>query len=117
MRPRTWPGNGPGIGPGIGTATEGVIPGAVLDHLRGAVLTTAWAVPPDLRCEPLVLPGVSLLAIVRHLTRLEQRWFAFTFAGIDGPPRGGRGDDPLALWRFDHADHAATVLTAYSAEC
>jgi Protein of unknown function (DUF664) len=113
MRPRPSGGGWPGAG----TVTEPVIPGAVLDHARAAVLTTARAVPPDLRGEPLVLPDVSLLAIVEHLRVLEQAWFAFTFAGIEPSPRWGGGDDRRGRWPFDAADRAATVLSAYRAEC
>jgi Protein of unknown function (DUF664) len=53
--------------------------------------------------------------VIKHLTLLERRWLAYTFAGldvaledIDGAPQIG--------WRLERSDTARTVMTRYRGE-
>jgi hypothetical protein len=88
---------------------------ASLDGARNAVAATLIGVPVALLHEPLISPGNSLLGVIKHLTLLERRWFAYTFAGldvaledIDGAPQIG--------WRLERSDTARMVMTRYRGE-
>jgi Protein of unknown function (DUF664) len=89
---------------------------AALDAARHAVVSTLVGVPGALLGEPLVSPDSSLLGVVKHLTLLERRWFAHTFAGLDLALEDTDGRRHIG-WPLDRSDTARTVVAEYRAEC
>lgn len=88
-----------------------------LDWHRATLLTKL----DGLADEPLrriVLPsGLSLLGIVKHLTEVEQGWFALDFAGYDEPEIYAEDDDPDAAFRVGPAETAEDIVGAYLRMC
>ena len=89
---------------------------ASLDAARHAVVSRLVGVPVVLLHEPLVSPDSSLLGVIKHLTLLERRWFAHTFAGLD-VALGDTDDHRHVGWRLERSDTARTVVAQYRAEC
>ena len=86
-----------------------------LDRERHAAVAALAGVPAGLLREPLVLPDVSLLAFIRHLTYLERWWFTYTFAGIGTVLPPGT-EPPGGDWRLDPGDTPAAIVRSYRAE-
>lgn len=95
---------------------ERVALGGCLDEARAAVVATIDGVPGVLLREPLVSDGWSLLAIVKHLTRLERWWFGSTFAGVDGV-RPSIPEDPADDWMIERTDTPRRILRSYEEAC
>ncbi|MFJ8044022.1 DinB family protein [Kitasatospora sp. NPDC096147] len=68
----------------------------------------------DEQLRKVVLPsGLSLLGIVKHLTEVEQGWFAIEYAGSDEPYLYGGGE----TFELTEADSTESVVTHYLAAC
>jgi Protein of unknown function (DUF664) len=89
---------------------------ASLDEARHAVVATLVGVPDALLTEPLVSAYSSLLGVIKHLTLLERRWFAYTFAGLNVPLEDTE-DAPYIGWRLTSSDTVRNVVAQYCAEC
>jgi hypothetical protein len=88
---------------------------ASLDGARNAVAATLIDVPVALLREPLMSPGSSLLGVIKHLTLLERRWFAYTFAGLDVALEDIEGASRIG-WPLERSDTARTVMARYRGE-
>ena len=77
---------------------------ACLDYLRESVALKAEGLSDEQVRREMVPSGISLLGLVKHLTRVEFAWFSFSFAGLNVH---------LPEDALDEGDDADTVLRAY----
>jgi uncharacterized damage-inducible protein DinB len=86
-----------------------------LDFHRATILMKLDGLDDEQASTPMVPSGVSLLALLKHLTEVEHGWFVKIFAGLDEPDLYARDDDIRAEWRVDPGDTTEGVAQAYLA--
>lgn len=85
-----------------------------LNFYRATLLTKCRGLDEaQLKIRPVASSQLSLLGLIRHMTAVEQYWFATTFAGADVLEYYANGDDPDSDFHdLDELD-LDTVLANY----
>ncbi|MBJ7610042.1 MAG: DinB family protein [Candidatus Dormibacteraeota bacterium] len=86
---------------------------AFLDKYRETVLVKLDGLDRDQLARRLLDSRTTLLGLVRHLTIVEQWWFAAVIAG--GPAPEEDPDDPDAEWLISDSDSPEQIVAAYRA--
>ena len=79
-----------------------------LDYLRDGVVAKVADLDTAVAVRPAVASGTSLLGLVKHLTWVEEYWFAHVLRGLD---------DPLPRESVDDGDDVGSVVAAYRTAC
>jgi uncharacterized damage-inducible protein DinB len=88
----------------------------LLDYHRSVLLRKVSGISEEQARSVAASSDLTLLGLVRHLTNVEQYWFAMVFVGSDEP---GHYDDPDDVDRDFHpqpGDTLAAALDVFNAE-
>lgn len=104
----------PELAAGPTTGPERAVLQGMLDHHRGALLRICAGLTADQLVARPLPSSLSLLGLVRHLTKVEQVWFRIRVAGLDLAPLHPGTDTDLD---GATAEGAEADLATYLAEC
>lgn len=104
------------------TETERSVLTEMLDQQRTILRWKAGGLDRDAMTTTTAASSLHLAGIVKHMTRVEQDWFAWVFQGLmpEEPWRSRLyGPDPEVDWEFHSAvdDDPEELLAAYDAAC
>jgi hypothetical protein len=106
---RTWPDH---------LLAEREMVDAWLDFHRSTLLWKCGGLTDDQLRERSCPPsGMSLLGLVRHMTEVENGWFAGYLTDIGYQPLYSSGDDPEGDWDNLGSSPSDDVFAAFLAEC
>ncbi|KOG88389.1 DinB family protein [Streptomyces varsoviensis] len=89
-----------------------------LDYYRAALLRKLDGLDETELRTSRVPSGWTPLELVRHLTRVEARWFRWGFEGEAMPPERAWGDrGPDGRWQVPEGETAESVRAAFTAQC